>query len=177
MLRCRKAERVQKRARCDEQGIFEHAHPSCIALFIFDQSSAHASLGPDALKAFEVNKSDGGKQRIQHDTIIPPSNPFPEHRSKVQKMMLPGGIAKGLECVLIERDFDVHRMRAKCAPVCPFENNDCCMAHLLSKQDDFVNQVSMLESLIQKSGHECIFLLKFHCELNPIEMVCNPSLY
>ncbi|OJA13487.1 hypothetical protein AZE42_08411 [Rhizopogon vesiculosus] len=28
----------------------------------------------------------------------------------------------------------------------------------------------MLETLIKKAGHECIFLPKFHCELNPIEM-------
>jgi hypothetical protein len=45
------------------------------------------------------------------------------------------------------------------------------MVCLLSKQDDFVNQVSMLETLIKEAGHECIFLPKFHCELNPIEMV------
>ena len=29
----------------------------------------------------------------------------------------------------------------------------------------------MLETLIKGSGHECLFLPKFHCELNPIEMV------
>ena len=40
--------------------VFEKAHPNCVALFIFDQSSTHASLGPDALKASEMNKSDGG---------------------------------------------------------------------------------------------------------------------
>ena len=33
--------------------IFKTAHPNCQALFIFDQSSAHTSLPPDALKAFE----------------------------------------------------------------------------------------------------------------------------
>ncbi|KAF8578106.1 hypothetical protein K439DRAFT_1363037 [Ramaria rubella] len=44
------------------------------------------------------------------------------------------------------------------------------MAHLLSQQDDFVNQISMLETIIKEAGHECIFLPKFHCELNPIEM-------
>src|SRR5438046_2536743 len=42
--------------------IFEAAHPDCICLFIFDQSSAHASLPPDALRAFDMNKLDGGKQ-------------------------------------------------------------------------------------------------------------------
>jgi hypothetical protein len=31
----------------------------------------------------------------------------------------------------------------------------------------------MLKTLIKGAGHECIFLLKFHCELNPIEMVSN----
>ena len=29
--------------------IFETAHPDCQALFVFDQSSAHASLAPDTL--------------------------------------------------------------------------------------------------------------------------------
>ena len=120
-----------------------------------------------------MNKSDGGKQCVQWDTIIPQSNPILEHCGKVQKMALPDGTQKGLECMLTEYRFDVHHMCAKCSPVCPMENNNCCMACLLSIQEDFTNQVSMLETLIQKSGHECIFLPKFHCELNPIEMVCN----
>jgi len=42
--------------------IFEEAHPRCIGLFLFDHSSAHASLGPDALRAWDMNKSNGGKQ-------------------------------------------------------------------------------------------------------------------
>ena len=46
----------------DEIQIFEAAHLGKQGLFIFDQSSAHASPPPDALKAFEMNKSDGGKQ-------------------------------------------------------------------------------------------------------------------
>ncbi|OJA17241.1 hypothetical protein AZE42_10223 [Rhizopogon vesiculosus] len=44
------------------------------------------------------------------------------------------------------------------------------MARLLSQQDDFANQEPMPETLIKKTGHLCIFLPKFHCELNPIEM-------
>ena len=82
------------------------------------------------------------------------------------------GEQKGLQQTLEERGFNVKGMRAKCSPVYPWENNNCCMAQLLSKQDDFINQVSMLETLIKEAGHECIFLPKFHCELNPIEMVC-----
>jgi phage pi2 protein 07 len=49
--------------------IHNKIHPGVTALFIFDQSSAHASLAPDALRAFDMNKSNGGKQRKQHDTI------------------------------------------------------------------------------------------------------------
>ncbi|KAL4255827.1 hypothetical protein AB1N83_013423 [Pleurotus pulmonarius] len=150
--------------------IFEKAHPGCQALFIFDQSSAHASLGPDALHAFEMNKSNGGKQRHQRDTVIPMNNPVVELRGKPQPMKLPNGQPKGLQQVLEERGFDVKGLKAKCKPVCPFENKGCCMARLLSQQDNFANQISLLEELIRKAGHECIFLPKFHCELNPIEM-------
>ncbi|EDR06554.1 uncharacterized protein LACBIDRAFT_300092 [Laccaria bicolor S238N-H82] len=150
--------------------VFEEAHPGCQALFIYDQSSAHAALAPDALKAFEMNKSNGGAQRRQKDTIIPDSNPFPEYRGRIQKMTTETGQQKGLQQTLEERGFDVRHLRAKCAPVCPFENENCCMARLLSKQEDFANQISVLETVIREAGHECIFLPKFHCELNPIEM-------
>ncbi|KIO12001.1 hypothetical protein M404DRAFT_125666 [Pisolithus tinctorius Marx 270] len=142
----------------------------CQALFIFDNSSAHASLPPDALQAFDMNKGDGGKQCKQCDTTIPQSNPDSSKRGHVQKMTTVDGKPRGLQSVLEERGFDVHGLRAKCAPVCPFESTGCCMAWLLSQQDDFCNQISMLEQLIKDSGHECIFLPKFHCELNPIEM-------
>ena len=97
-----------------------------------DQSSAHASLPPDALKAFEMNKSDGGKQRKQCDTVIPKSNPVAEHCGKAQKMTLENGQQKGMQHVLEERGFNVAKLRAKCSPVCPIENTNCCMARLLS---------------------------------------------
>ena len=45
------------------------------------------------------------------------------------------------------------------------------MAQLLSKQDDFCCQESLLEQKIKARGHMCVFLPKFHYELNPIEMV------
>ena len=54
--------------------IFDEAYPDCQALFIFNQSSAHALLPPDALRAFEMNKTNGGKQHQQKDTVIPQSN-------------------------------------------------------------------------------------------------------
>ena len=38
-------------------------------------------------------------------------------------------------------------------------------------QQDYKDEKSKVEILIEKAGHLCIFLPKFHCELNPIEMV------
>ena len=55
--------------------------------------------------------------------------------------------------------------------VCPIENERCCMARLLSNQADVKNQISLLEQMIIARSHLCMFLLKFHYELNPIEMV------
>ena len=36
-----------------------------------------------------------------------------------------------------------------------------------------VRQPHCKRMFVTGAGHECIFLLKFHCELNPIEMVSN----
>ncbi|KAF7332403.1 DDE family endonuclease [Mycena kentingensis (nom. inval.)] len=47
----------------------------------------------------------------------------------------------------------------------------CCMQRLLSVQDDFKAEKPLLQLLIEKRGHICLFLPRFHCELNPIEMV------
>src|SRR5882672_7180205 len=88
-------------------------------------------------------------------------------------MTTPSGETKGLQHVLEERRFQVLKLQAKCVPVCLFESQNCCMAHLLSQQDNFIDQESMLEMMIREQGHLCIFLPKFHCELNPIEMVSN----
>ncbi|EGO18931.1 hypothetical protein SERLADRAFT_443479 [Serpula lacrymans var. lacrymans S7.9] len=47
----------------------------------------------------------------------------------------------------------------------------CCMYRVLSLQDDFANEKPMLQKYIEGRGHICMYLPKFHCELNPIEML------
>jgi hypothetical protein len=42
-------------------------------------------------------------------------------------------------------------------------------AVLFESQDDFKNEVSLLEIVVTQAGHEVIFYPKFHCELNYIE--------
>jgi hypothetical protein len=45
----------------------------------------------------------------------------------------------------------------------------CCALRILEAEDDFRNEVSLLETVIRAAGHEVIFYPKFHCELNYIE--------
>ena len=39
---------------------------------------------------------------------------------------------------------------------------------------DFCDEKSLVETFVNGRGHGCIMLPKFHCELNPIEML-GPS--
>jgi len=94
--------------------IFKEAHLDYIALFIFDQSLAHASLDSDACHAFNMNKFNGGKQRKQKDTIIPMNNPCAKFHGKHQTMTTDTGEAKGLKQVLKKHSIHIHRMTAKC---------------------------------------------------------------
>ncbi len=108
--------------------IFEEVHPDCIALFVFNQLSVHASLGNDALCAFDMNQLNRGAQRKQKNTVILMNNPHPKFCSKAQKMTTKASAAKGLKQMLEEYSFNIEGMCAKCNPVCPLENTRCCMA-------------------------------------------------
>jgi hypothetical protein len=52
---------------------------------------------------------------------------------------------------------------------CSVDSIDCCARRLLSQQPDFLEQKSSVQEVIEAAGHLCIFLPKFHCELNFIE--------
>ena len=45
----------------------------------------------------------------------------------------------------------------------------CCLEFLLSEQADFKEQQNAIQELVLSRGHFCIFLPKFHPELNFIE--------
>ena len=53
----------------------------------------------------------------------------------------------------------------------------CCMERVLSLQEDFRTEKPLIQSLIEDAGHVCLFLPKFHCELNPIEMLWGYGKY
>ncbi|KAI7953739.1 hypothetical protein MJO28_006286 [Puccinia striiformis f. sp. tritici] len=54
-------------------------------------------------------------------------------------------------------------------------NNSCCWSKILSLQSDFANERPLLQEIIEDAGHICLFLPKFHCELNPIELFWSLS--
>ena len=119
-------------------------------LFIFDQSSGHAAFPADALNVNRMNVKPGGQQPAMHDTVW---------NGKVQKMVFSDGTPKGMKVVLRERGVDVHRLTA------------AQMKDILAKMEDFKNEKTLVERVLKARGHRCIFLPKYHCELNPIERV------
>ena len=75
--------------------------------------------------------------------------------------------AKGIKAVLTERGLYRSDLRGKCEKKC--ESNACCNKRILELQPDFTEQKSLVQETIEAAGHLCLFLPKFHCELNPIE--------
>ena len=51
-----------------------------------------------------------------------------------------------------------------------------CIMHFHCKED-FATEKRMLQHYIENQGHICMFLPKFHCELNPIEMLWGYAKY
>jgi hypothetical protein len=164
--------------------IFEKKHPDCTGVLVFDQSSAHASHGEGALNAFEMNLTPAGKnKKPQNDTYFPLECTFPERRGQVQYLYHVGTdrtkVPKGVKQILQERGCYIEKTKLRCSPRCPepllypvlvSAKPPCCLARILSNHKDFYEQKSAIETLIEGRGHKCLFLPKFHCELNPIEM-------
>ena len=118
--------------------------------FILDQSSGHTAYPEDGLNAHRMNVSDGGKQPKRRDTVW---------NGRAQSMVTASGQPKGLKTVLEERNVNTSGM------------NKADMIKVLENMHDFKVQKTRVEELISGHGHRCLFLPKYHCELNPIERV------
>ena len=118
--------------------------------FILDQSSGHTAYPEDGLNARRMNVSDGGKQPRRRDTVW---------NGQVQSMVNASGQPKGLKMVLEERNVNTSGM------------NKADMIKVLENMHDFKVKKHRVEELISRHGHRCIFLPKYHCELNPIKRV------
>ena len=47
----------------------------------------------------------------------------------------------------------------------------CCISCVLSLQEDFVEEKPLLQHYLKGQGHVCMFLLKFYCKINLIEIL------
>lgn len=47
----------------------------------------------------------------------------------------------------------------------------CCLYQVISLQDDSENEKPEIQHYLEGRGHLCMFYLKFHCKINPIEML------
>jgi hypothetical protein len=96
----------------------------------------------------------------------PQSFYFPEGHNKA-------GWFKGMAQVLREHGFaEEAGWRAECPGFkCPVDKvPQCCCCRFLYNQPDFFNVKSKLEMVCEERGFRVLFLPKFHCELNFIEM-------
>ena len=116
-------------------------------VFIFDHSSCHGAYADDALNANKMNMKPGGKQPAMRNTVW---------RGKEYSMVFNLGVPKGLLQVLKERGVDT-RMKLE------------DMRKELASHEDFQNEKTKIEHYLNRRGHCCMLLPKFHCEINPIE--------
>ena len=137
--------------------IFESKYLYAQGLFLFDNAPSHKKCSNDALNVSHMNVKEGGKQPVMRDTMW---------NGEVPKMLDDDGIPKGMKRVLEERGVDTKGMNA------------IKMREELGQHPDFSNPKTILEELIEERGHMCIFLPKFHCELNAIERCwCHAKKY
>ena len=149
---------------------FEDAHgPGYQAVIMVDNSQGHSVYAENTLVISRMNIRPGGKQAKMHNTW------FLKNGARVPQTMVFSsdhpehpGEAKGMCKVLKERGLYPAGLRGKCKK-CPDDNNSCCCKKILERQPDFVGQKSLVQEVIEAAGHLCIFLPKYHCELNFIE--------
>lgn len=152
---------------------FEAAHgPGYQALIMVDNSQGHSAYAENALLTSRMNLRPGGKQAYMRDGWFVQGD-----KRVVQQMTFPSdhpeypGLPKGLKQVLEERGLWRSGLLMRCRDKCvsDSESRTCCATRVLDSQPDFQEQRSLVQEVIEAAGHMCIFLPKYHCELNFIE--------
>jgi hypothetical protein len=79
-------------------------------------------------------------------------------------------VPKGVKLVLTERGLWRAGLKLKCAKAADhLDDSSCCAHRVMAIQPDFVAEKPAIQKLIESHGHLCVFLPKYHCELNIIE--------
>ena len=150
---------------------FEKLHgPGYQALFLIDNSQGHSAYVEDALFISKMNLNPGKK----HPEPMRDGWYYQNGQKVVQSMFSDAQHKqpKGIKLVLTERGLWPKKgLHLECKPKCASGSGpaDCCARNLLQSRPDFQEQKSRVQEIIEEAGHLCIFLLKYHCELNFIE--------
>lgn len=179
---------------------FEYRYPGKVALFLFDWSSGHAKMPETAWIPSNMNMNPGGKSKAEasRPTIRLmedfPNSPLGFRSGDVQHLRfylgdaMPGGRSagpdmagkvKGLKQLVWERGLWKEGMTMDGKKTLRsgrvVKNQDMSARHALKGCLDIMSEKSELQLAIEERGHMCDFLPKFHCELNPIELVWGRS--
>ena len=172
------SEKMIKQIATQAIPIFNHCFPDCQGLFLFDNSKIHDSLPDNALRAYHMNLNPGGEAPSMKDTWFrdPRGNHIFQTTSFPDTPEIPAiyrGKPKGLKVILQERGLWHQGLRLRCGNSqknCKLDTpGGCCARGLLSIQEDFRAQKSLVEEVIEEAGHLVLLYPKFHCELNWIE--------
>ncbi len=153
---------------------FERKHPKeqYQALFLIDNSQGHAAYAQDALIASRMNLKPGGKQALMRNGWYMHNN-LKISQSMVYESDHPEfpGLQKGMRDILKEWGLWRSHLLMQCKDGVHDETtpDSCCALRILENQPDFKEQRSLVQEVIKEAGHLCIFLPKYHCELNFIE--------
>jgi hypothetical protein len=151
---------------------FEKAHgPEYQALFMVDNSQGHSAYPADALLVQRMNLGPGGKKPCMRNGWFMRGGEKVSHSMVMPSTDSGSPQPKGMQMILEERGlWPRGGLRLKCPKnSCIPEATTCCATRLMSLQPDFLEQRSLVQETIENAGHICIFLPKFHCELNFIE--------
>lgn len=150
--------------------IWSHNILHVLALFMINNSQGHSAYAEDVLIVSWMNVNPVGKQAQMWNGW------FLQNRIKIlQQMSFPGdhpdhpNKPKGIKAVLSKHGLYEENLHGKCPSHYQPDAVACCNKHILELQPDFQAQRSLVQEIIEGTGHLCIFLPKFHCELNFIE--------
>ena len=118
-----------------------------------------------------MNVNPGGKQAQMQDGWYHTADGFTVVQQMVfsQDHPVHPGEPKGIKAVMLEHGCWNGQICRKCSSCCNSDVMEYCNKQILERQPDFQEQRSLIQETIEEMGHLCIFLPKFHCELNFIE--------
>lgn len=115
----------------------------------------HNVLYPNFQAVFLFDHSSGHRKMPDDGLVAHRMNRSPDG---CQPFMRNGIGRRGAEAICRERNLFYEGMTL------------AQMITVLSNQPDFLNQKTIVEEVIQDAGHHVLFIPKYHCELNFIEM-------